>query len=262
MRVKLAKEAPVPKLISWNIAGRVKARNAQLEWIASEHADVLALQEIARASDLQQRLFAISFKYFSSTKPRDGRNKLVAIASRKPLRRIWPFDVPYPERAISCLILLGRKEAELHCVHVPHGEKNGRAKVEFLEAVSSGISTRERPQLLVGDFNCPQCMEPEIVTWAQMQKDGGWRLQKTCEGIDGGRWDAAERRILCPKADMKDADKLLNGVATDTYFAKVKGGPNCFDHIIASKSIMPSKIRPVDTKLSDHAALVAEWVGR
>jgi hypothetical protein len=37
-------------------------------------------------------------------------------------------------------------------------------------------------------------------------------------------------------------------------------GPNCFDHMIASVSIMPSTIRSVlDPKLSDHAALVAEW---
>jgi hypothetical protein len=48
----------------------------------------------------------------------------------------------------------------------------------------------------------------------------------------------------------------------DTYPAKTKGGPNCFDHMIATVEIMPSRIRVADTitpKLSDHAALVAEW---
>ena len=59
---------------------------------------------------------------------------------------------------------------------------------------------------------------------------------------------------------MKGAFKFLNGVAIDTYSAKVKGGPNCFDHMIASDSIMPSTIRVAESKLSDHAALVAEWV--
>jgi hypothetical protein len=50
------------KLISWNIGSRVKhRRSAQLEWIASEQADVLALQEVAGASDLQQRLSALGF---------------------------------------------------------------------------------------------------------------------------------------------------------------------------------------------------------
>jgi hypothetical protein len=61
---------------------------------------------------------------------------------------------------------------------------------------------------------------------------------------------------------MKNAYKYLNGVAVDTYPAKAKGGPNCFDHMIATVSIMPSKIRVEDKvtpKLSDHAALVAEW---
>ena len=61
---------------------------------------------------------------------------------------------------------------------------------------------------------------------------------------------------------MRDAFKFLNGVAIDTYPAKAKGGPNCFDHMVASLSIMPLTIRlaeSVTPKLSDHAALVAEW---
>ena len=62
---------------------------------------------------------------------------------------------------------------------------------------------------------------------------------------------------------MTDAFRFLNGVAIDTYSAKAKGGPNCFDHMIASFSIMPSTIRLATSvpaaKLSDHAALVAEW---
>ena len=59
------------------------------------------------------------------------------------------------------------EKVELHCVSVPPGSQYGGIKVEFLEAVARGISTREKPQLLVGDFNCPQVMEPEIVTWAK-----------------------------------------------------------------------------------------------
>jgi endonuclease/exonuclease/phosphatase family metal-dependent hydrolase len=250
------------KLISWNISSRVNARSEQLKGIASEQADVLALQEVARASDLQRGLSALGFKHFASTEPTDDRNKLVAIASREPFRVISPFAVPHPERAISCLILLQGEEVELHCVHVPPGSTYGGTKIEFLEAIISGLSTRERPQLLVGDFNCPQFMEPKVITWAQRLGKGGWQVQKTCEGVDGSRWDAAERSILCPRADMKDAFKFLNGVAIDTYSAKAKGGPNCFDHVIASVSIMPSTIRVADSvipKLSDHAALVAEW---
>ena len=253
----------VSKLISWNIGSRVKdRRSAQLEWIASEQADVLALQEVVGASDLQQRLSALGFKYFASTEPTDGRKKLVAIASREPFKAISPLAVPHPERAISRLISLGGEAVELHCVHVPPGSIYGPIKIEFLEAVISGLSTRKRPQLLVGDFNCPRLMEPEVVTWAQRLGKDGWYVRKTLDGIDGSRWDAAERSILCLRADMKGAFKFLNGVAIDTYSAKVKGGPNCFDHMIASVSIMPSTIRVAESvipKLSDHAALVAEW---
>jgi endonuclease/exonuclease/phosphatase family metal-dependent hydrolase len=265
--VKLAIEAPVPKLISWNIAGRVKGRGAQLGWIASERPDFLALQEVRNASDLQQRLSALGFKSFASTEPTDGRNKLVAIASREPFRRISTFAVPHPERAISCRILLRSKEVELHCLHVPPGESYGRIKIEFLETVISGLSTRAGPHLLVGDFNCPQVMEPEeskIVTWAQWPgNDGRWQPIKSYKGVDFERWDKAERTILRPKDDMKDAYTSVNGVVKYTYPAKAKGGPNCFDHMIASVSIMPSRIRVADSvleaKLSDHAALVAEW---
>jgi endonuclease/exonuclease/phosphatase family metal-dependent hydrolase len=253
----------MPKLISWNIACRIKVRSEQLAWIASEKADILALQEVARASGLQQSLSDLGFGYFASTEPTDGRKKLVAIASREPLTVISVFTVPFPERAISCRISLKGEEVELHCVSVPPGSQYGGVKVEFLEALTSGISTRDLPQLLVGDFNCPQVMEPEVVTWAQTRgKDNKWRLIKTFRGIDGKRWDEAERKILCPRADMKDAYRFLNGISVYTYPAKVKGGPNCFDHMIGTVSIMPSRIRVVGNvapKLSDHAALVAEW---
>lgn len=248
------------KLISWNVGSRVKdRRSAQLEWIASEQADVVALQEVVGASDLRKGLSALGFKYFASPKPTGSRKKVVAIASRKPFRAISPLAVPHRERAVSCRISLGGKEVELHCVHVPPGSNYGPIKIKFLEAVISGLGPRKRPQLLVGDFNCPRLMEPEVVTWAQRLGKDGWYVQKTRDGIAGSRWDAAERSILCPRTDMKDAFKFLNGVAIDTYSAKAKGGPNCFDHMIASVSIMPSTIRVAESKLSDHAALVAEW---
>lgn len=255
----------MPKLISWNIASRLKARGAQLEWIASQHADILALQEVKKASGLKEGLSALGFKYFAATEPAGGRIKLVAVASREPFTVMPIFAVPHPERAISCRILLGSKEVELHCVHVPPGSQYGSIKIEFLEAITRALSTRNHPQLLVGDFNCPQFTEPEVVTWAQRRgKDGGWRLQKSCDGIAGTRWDAAERSILCPRADMADAFRFLNGPAkAHSYVTKAKGGGNRFDHMIASVSIMPSTIRlatsVLEAELSDHAALVAEW---
>lgn len=255
----------VSKLISWNVAGQVRARNAQLKWIASEKADVLALQEVVGAPDLRKKLSALGFEHFASTKPTDGRHKLVAIASREPFRVISSFAVPHRERAISCRISLGSKEVELHCVHVPPGSSYGRIKIKFLEAVTKGLSTRNRPQLLVGDFNCPQVMGRKVVTWAQrLGKDGRWQLQRTCMGIAGERWDAAERSILCPRADMADAFRFLHPAAkAHSYVTKAKGGGNTFDHMIASRSIMPSTIRlatrVLKAELSDHAALVAEW---
>lgn len=94
--------------------------------------------------------------------------------------------------------------------------------------------------------------------------DGRWQLQKSCKGVDGSRWDAAERSILCPRVDMADAFRFLHPAAkARSYVTKAKGGGNIFDHIIASRSIMPSMIRlatrVLKAELSDHAALVAEW---
>ena len=136
------------KLISWNIGSRVKdRRSAQLEWIASEQADVVALQEIAGAPDLQQRLSALGFEHFASTEPTDGRKKLVAIASREPLEVISPLAVPHPERAISRLITLRGEAAELHCVHVPPGSNYGATKIRdrsdhVIEARSRSLGGR------------------------------------------------------------------------------------------------------------------------
>ena len=153
--------------------------------------------------------------------------------------------MPHRERAISCRISLGSEEIELHCVHVPPGSSYGRIKIKFLEAVTKGLSTRKRPQLLVGDFNSPQVMGHKVVTWSdKFGKDGKWQLQKTCMGIAGERWDAAERSILCPRPDMEDAFRFLHPAAkAHSYVTKAKGGGNTFDHMIASRSIMPSTIR-------------------
>ncbi len=189
----------------------------------------------------------------------------MALASRKPVIVISAFAVPHPERAISCRISLINENVELHCIHVPPGSNYGRTKIEFLESVASGLSTCELPQLLVGDFNCLQYMEPMVVTWVQKRgKDGGWQVKETRDGFAGTRWDAAERSIPCPRTDMRDAYRFLNGAAAaNSYVTKAKGGGNRFDHMIASVSIMPSRIRlttsVLEAKLSDRAALVAEW---
>jgi endonuclease/exonuclease/phosphatase family metal-dependent hydrolase len=83
----------MPKLISWNIASRINVRSEQLAWIESENVDVLALQEVARAADLRQRLSDLGFKYFASTEPMDGRkggpncfDHMIATASIMPCR--------------------------------------------------------------------------------------------------------------------------------------------------------------------------------
>jgi exonuclease III len=242
----------VPKLISWNINEPGPARiEQQLNWIRSQRADVLALQEVGvgRAPELKKKLSELGFVHFRCSKTTTGRKKLVVIASRRPLRRIRPFNrLPHSEGAISCLISLGRKKAELHCVHVPNGSKYEYTKVRFLEEIVRGIRTRKWPhQLLAGDFNCPKVMgRRKVVTWEPTDK----------------RWDDAERTILRPRSDMEGVYKFRrNGHAVDTYFKKARGGPNCFDHIIASKSIRP-RVRVADKatkKLSDHAAVVAKW---
>jgi exonuclease III len=139
------------KLISWNIAGRIKARSAQLDWIEQEEADVLALQEVIGAFDLRERLLKLGFKFFHPAKPTEGRSKLVAVASRQPFAVISAFTVTHPERAISCRIPLSNKKVELHCVHVPDGSNYGgprSTKAVFgaclLWVISGHFAMRER----------------------------------------------------------------------------------------------------------------------
>jgi exonuclease III len=256
------------KLISWNIAGWInEARTAQLEWLVGQQADILAFQEVREAYDLQKRLSKLDYKYFDATKSTGRRNKLVAIASRLPFTVITTFAVPYRhrKRAISCRISLMGKQVELHCVHVPNGSDYGSIKIEFLEAIKRGLSNRKRPQLLVGDFNCPRFIERTrkhgivVVTWAQRRRrDGTWEVKKTRDGIAGARWHKAEQSILDPRSDMRDVFTHLNGAAKAYSY---KG--NRYDHMIASDPIMPSTIHfgtsALKKSLSDHAPLVAEW---
>jgi exonuclease III len=89
-------DALLVKLISWNIGSRLKARSAQLKWIAEEQADVLAFQEVLEASDLQRRLSELGFEHFAATDPTGGHEKLVAIASREPFSVTEPLAVPPP----------------------------------------------------------------------------------------------------------------------------------------------------------------------
>ena len=146
-------------------------------------------------------------------------------------------------------------------------------KVEILEAVFAALSRRahERPALLCGDFNTPQCelSSGEIVTWAQrIDPSGRICLKARIRRGPGDRWDAAERNILSGlrQFGFRDVYRSLHGYAINSpsWVLKRKGVSigRRFDHLFASDHLKVARCAYLDewrlTGLSDHSALETE----
>src|SRR5690349_14146743 len=116
------------RLISWNIGGRTKRCDAQLEALMDRQPDLVALQEVRAGivEELRAGFKAMGLEYCIDTTELAAYHKRkygVLIASRWPLQELPAdmFDIPQPERLCSALVASHWGALELHAVHVPNG---------------------------------------------------------------------------------------------------------------------------------------------
>jgi endonuclease/exonuclease/phosphatase family metal-dependent hydrolase len=133
------------KLLSWNLAGRLRHIPQQVEMLASRTPDLVALQEVTQPGLLLLRTLlandglihqADSFELIPSPALLTGPRRYgQLIASRFPIYAWEPgrFHVPWPERILSVDLETSLGSLEVHTTHIPPRVTNGWIKIEMLE---------------------------------------------------------------------------------------------------------------------------------
>lgn len=267
------------RLISWNVAVRIKALPRQAWYLASRSPDLVALQEVTPNSAIlwRQALQNIGLPNICARTGIAGeplsRQRGVLIASRFPLEpaRSREIRAPWPEKALSVEVAAPAADFDLHSVYAPPGVSDRQAKINAINAACRALENApDRPRILVGDFNAPMIETPDgrIATWAQtVRPDGAFRL------IDGPlrpEQDAAERRLMLglPARGLRDLYRSLNGYRDRGYSWTIKNRgrwitPRRFDHAFASHHIQARRCiynhAPRLANLSDHAPLELDF---
>jgi len=267
------------RVLTWNVAGRVRRLPEQAEVVGALGADVVALQEItARTLPLwrealaagglahvacalePERARASAEGEASAPAARGGRRRLgVLTASREPLERLpAPGDVPWPER----LLAVRTGGVEIINLHSPIAPAPDLAKVRTHEAVARWLAgLPPAPRILCGDLNTPRRELPDgdVLTFAH-ESSGKLRPER------GERWDAAERALvhdLRAEHGWTDAYRALHGYgdrAASWTFSGDKGGWR-LDHLLVRDLEVVACDYAHEWRragLSDHSALVAD----
>lgn len=271
------------KIVSWNVAGRVRKQKLQMDALLSRKPDVFGLQEVTSRTlplwveGLKREGFIHTIPSFSihgSNSELVGPRKYgILIASRWSLEPVdqYSLKIPWHERLISVLVHSPRVDFEFHVAHIPCGASHGYLKIETFEGINKFLARKNNkyPRILCGDFNSPQAetTSSEVITWGQkIRKDGQIKLKN---GAKKG-WDAGERSIIqgLAKYDLHDIFRLLNGYESQefSWLFRRKGkriAKRRFDHIFASKTLNPATCCYIhsfrEKLLSDHSAIEATF---
>jgi exonuclease III len=255
------------RLVTWNVAGRVRRRPEQLEALAALEPDAIALQEVtpttagAWRADLEARGYAVRTSLDALAARPAGRRPLgVLTAARDGLRLRPGAGVPWPERLL--VVRLGAPfGVELWNLHSPISPSPGLAKVRTHEAVHDGLARRGRlPRVLCGDLNTPRRETPEgeVLTFARTTT-GRLRPER------GERWDRAELALIrgLEGAGFRDAFRAIHGYGPrDRSWTWPNGGGYRLDHVIVSAQLEVRECRYLhawrEAGLSDHSGMLAE----
>ena len=249
------------RLVTWNVAGRVRRQPEQAEVVAACAADVVALQEVSRRTlpAWESALSAAGLEAIEHALdgPTSGRRELGVLTAARALQRLPAPDVPWPERILCCAV----DGVEVVNLHSPIAPAPELAKIRTHEAVAAYLEAEPRsPRILCGDLNTPrrELADGEVLTFAH---DSAGRLRPE----RGERWDAAERALVRGLRDFGwvDAFRALHGYgdrSASWTFAHDRGGWR-LDHVLVHG------LEPVAAAyahewrragLSDHSALVVD----
>ena len=116
------------RLISWNVAGRLRRIDAQVAALAGWSPDLIALQEVTTATldGFRRALPDIGLTYIAHSLELtrlQGRRYGQVVASRWPLLPLQgkSFEFPFPERVLSVQVEAPRGPIEIHTAHVVPG---------------------------------------------------------------------------------------------------------------------------------------------
>jgi exonuclease III len=258
----------VARVLSWNVAGRVRTVAEQARVLADRPCAVIALQEV-RASALsawRAELEQLGYPYIAASlapgEVAEGpeRRLGVLIAGRRPLAACPAPEVPWAERYLAVRTQLDGTKAEIHNLHAPLSSRAGQVKVRTLESVYAHLAAPSGlPRVLVGDLNTPryESREGEVQTFARTRA-GNLRHQY------GERHDRAELALLVglQAHGYVDAFRSLHGYGRRdrSWLYPRRTFGYRLDHVIVRG------LRPLaceyehgwrDAGLSDHAAVTA-----
>ena len=253
------------RLVTWNVAGRVRRQPEQAEVVVACDADVVALQEVTKRTlpEWEAALRAAGYAAIECALggPASGRRELgVLTAARGTLERVPSPDVPWPERVLCC----AWEDVEVVNLHSPIAPAPELAKIRTHEAVAAYLEAEPRsPRILCGDLNTPRRELPdgEVLTFAH---DSAGRLRPE----RGERWDRAERALVRTLRDAGwvDAFRSLHGYgdrSASWTFARDRGGWR-LDHVLVHGLEPTGAAYAHDWRragLSDHSALVVDLAG-
>ncbi|HEV2062846.1 MAG TPA: endonuclease/exonuclease/phosphatase family protein, partial [Solirubrobacteraceae bacterium] len=246
------------RIVSWNVAGRLKRQPEQAAAVLSMAPDVVALQEVTVNSlPLWREALAAAGLTHTVTPLDDGplprpRRLAVMTASRRALTPLDLPTLPWPERAVSVEV----EGIEVLNVHSPIAPSPGLAKVLTHEALYAYARDRRGPIVLVGDLNTPRRTHEDgtVMTFAYTSA-GKLRPER------GERWDAAERALVHTlRADHGWRDAFLDRPERTWTFANDRGGWR-LDHLLTNGVTVAARAYAHDWRrngLSDHSAIVAD----
>jgi exodeoxyribonuclease III len=256
------------RLVTWNVAGRVSRQPEQARAIAAVAADVVALQEVT-ARTLPFWRAALADAGFSACETSldiapaaQGRRRLgVLSAARRPLGRLPPPAVPWPERVL-CATVDGVEVVNLHS---PISPAPDLAKVRTHEVVAAYLlASPATPRVLCGDLNTPrrELADGDVLTFAH---DSAGRLRPE----RGERWDRAERALVhgLREHGWVDAFRALHGYEgrhASWTFAHDRGGWR-LDHVLVHGLEPTAATYAHEWRrmgLSDHSALIVDLARR
>jgi exonuclease III len=256
------------RLVTWNVAGRVRRQPEQAAVIAELEPDVVALQEVtattlgAWRASLADAGLPHAASPLDHGRPPKPRRLAVLTAAREPIEpRQAPPELPWPER-VQVVELAGG--VRVINVHSPISPSPGFAKVLTHEALAAALAPPDpHPVILCGDLNTPRREHGpgDVLTFAH-DTHGRVREER------GERWVAAERALVAGLLGhgYVDAYRALHGYgersASWTY--PRGGGGYRLDHVLV-RGLRPAAAAYAhawrEHALSDHSALVVELDG-
>jgi exonuclease III len=253
-------------LVSWNVAGRVRLLEQQVQRLLALGPDLICLQEIT-ASTLplwRERLQDAGYPSVVDAKPAKAlpraRPRIVISAGRAALRSVAVAGVPWPERVLATRLSGG---LELVNFHSPISTAPDLVKVHTHLAVYRHLARdAKHARVLCGDLNTPrkELSDGRVWTFAR-DRHGRIRPER------GEEWDRAELALirgLKPFGffDALRSDDPARAGEISWGWARWKGGYRLDHLLVAGLAVQECRYEHSwrEEGLSDHSAVVGRLV--